>query len=233
MNYNNDNFKMSDKKSDFVVLKIIYPLIGLLIVILNPLSIFGIALLVSVPFYFIIFKSDSGKRTFLFLTGGLYVLFLLMYSVSPKVQYLEFKFSHYNWIEVDGRITDFSIDWKSGKNRKSIADIKYQFKSNDHTYKREETGAVVHYTNSIFWDSEKDKMRSNAILESDVKDYINEKNYRILYHPKTRKSKIMMPLNMFLFSNSGGFNIIFTTSKIFLIPLLLMFIIFGNTFKRK
>lgn len=211
--------------SDFIVFKIIYPLLGILMIILNPLSIFGLAILISIIFYLIFFGRNLCIKIFLFVFAAFYFLFLMIYSLSPKIQYIEFKYSHFKWIEVDGKISDFAVDWKGSKSRKSGVDIKYQFFYDHKTYSGMQKNVIQHYTNSVFWDSDKEIKQSNQTLSSDMKDYISEKNYKIYYKAETGESKVLMPLNNFLLSNSFAFNILFALSKIIFIPLLVIFLI--------
>lgn len=227
---NNSYLNETRKKSDFIAFRIIYPLLCLLFVILNPLSFFALALFVSIIIYILVFREHIFRKTFLYLFAPVYLCFIFIYSISPKVKYLEFKTTHWNWIEVKGEISDFDITWKGGKSRYSSANISYHYTVNNRKYQENESNVIENRSNSVFWVSEKEKEELNLDLHKNVEQYIQERNFKIFYNPKTGESKILMPLKLILLSNSSGFNFVFCMLKVMLLPILLimLFMIFSK-----
>lgn len=226
MNFNNQNKGYSWKKiSDNMVSIIIFPLFGLVIIAINPLSVFVLALLISISVYLIIFRRSFVRKSFLFLLGGIYAMSLFIYSLSPRIQYEEFKITHPHWKEVKGNISKFDVSWRGGKRRKSVAKIFYQYTINNKRFKALEDDAIENNSYSVFWVSDEGKKQYNQDLEESVKEYIRAKNFKILTNVQTNECKIFIPLNFILFSNSSGFNILATFLKIILVPLLSVFVL--------
>lgn len=226
MNFNNQNEGSSWKKiSDYFVFNIIYPLIGLVVIAVNPLSVFALALLISISVYVTVFRRSFVRKSFLFLLGGIYAMLMFIYSLSPRIQYEEFKITHPHWKEVEGNISKFDVSWEGGKRRKSVAKIFYQYTINNKRFKAFENDAIENKSYSVFWVSDEGKKQYNRDMEESMNEYIRDKNFKIMANVQTNECKIFIPLNFILLSNSSGFNILATFLKIILVPLLCFLII--------
>lgn len=226
MNFNNQNKGYSWKKrSDYMVSIIIFSLFGLVIIAINPLSVFALALIISIGVYVTVFRRSFVRKFFLFLLGGVYAILMFIYSLSPRIQYEEFKIIHPHWKEVEGNISKFDVSWKGGKRRKSVAKIFYQYTINSKRFKAIEDDAIENKSYSVFWVSDEGKKQYNRDLKQSVNEYIRDKNFRILTNVQTNECKIFIPLNFILLSNSSGFNILVTFLKIMLVPLLFVFVL--------
>lgn len=214
-----------EKRSDYIVFKIVYPLLGLLLVAINPLSVFVLALLISIMVYVTVFRKIFLRQSFLFLLGGIYSIFMFIYSLSPRIQYEEFKITHPHWKEVEGNISKFDVSWKGGKGRKSVAKIYYQYTVNNKRFKAFEDDAIENKSYSVFWVSDEGKKEYNSDLEERMSEYIRDKNFKIFANVQTNECKIFIPLNFILISNSSAFNTLATMLKIMLVPLLFFLII--------
>lgn len=111
--------------SDSVAFKIIYPLLGIVFIAINPISFCVLAILLSTIVYYLIFRKHIFRKTFLFVLAPIYLCLLFVYSISPKIQYHEFKLTHPNWTEVKGQISNFDVIWRGGKSRRSTVLIRY------------------------------------------------------------------------------------------------------------
>lgn len=218
--------KTTKKKSDDIVFKIIVPLLGLLFVIFNPLSLFAISVLVAILLYIIVFRTTIFSKLFLFFLAATYIFILFIYSLSPKIQYIEFKTTHPSWVEVEGNSLRVDVNWQGGKTRRSVADITYQYRIHNTIVKKIGNNILKNNTYSVFWNSEKEKKESNQKLKNLVETYIQKKNYKILKNPDSEESKLFIPLNNVLLSSSFGVEFLVTVSKVMLVPFFFMLILF-------
>ncbi|RXM52877.1 MULTISPECIES: hypothetical protein [unclassified Chryseobacterium] len=222
----NEFLKTTKKKSDDFVFRIIVPLLGLLVVIFNPISLFIISVLASILVYITVFRTTIFSKTFLYFLAVIYAVIMFVYSVSPKIQYTEFKTTHPNWIETEGTSLTADVNWRGGKNRRSVADITYQYRMNNKTFKKTANNALKNNTYSVFWNSEKEKNESNQDLKKRVENYVQQKNFKILRNPNSGETKLFIPLNDLLLSNSFGFQLLVTFSKVMLVPFFCMLFLF-------
>ncbi|OCA78311.1 hypothetical protein BBH99_08790 [Chryseobacterium contaminans] len=223
---NNDLLETSQKKSNDIVFKIIVPLLGLLFVVINPLSLFAISALLGILLYIIVFRKTIFSKLFLFSLAAIYTVILFIYSVSPKIQYMEFITTHPHWVEVDGNSFRVNVNWQGSKNRRSVADITYQYRINHKFINASEKNVLKNNAYSIFWNSKKEKNESNQKLKKRVESYIQKKNFKILKNPDSEESRLFIPLDNVLFSNSFGIQFLVTISKIMLIPFFCFLILF-------
>lgn len=227
--------KTTKKKSDAIAFKIIVPLLGLLVVIFNPLSLAMISAVSGTLIYLMIFRKNIFSKIFVFFLVATYAVVLFIYSVSPKIQYLEFKATHPNWSEVEGYSFLVDVNWQGGKARRSSANITYQYRINDKIVKKSESNVLKNNTYSIFWNSEKEKKESNQKLKSRIENYIQQKNFKILKKPDSAETKLFIPLDDVLFSSSFGSEFIVTVSKVMSVPFFFALIFFfwnGKSLKR-
>lgn len=213
-----------NKTSDFIVFKIIYPLLGLVYIAINPISLFIFAFLISFIVYYLIFRNNIFRKKFLFVLAPIYLGILFTYSISPKIQCCEFELTHPNWTELKGQVSDFNISWKGGKSRKSTANISYHYIAGSQKFSRTAIGVIDRRSHSIFWASDNEIKDSNLKLRQEVTNYIKDRNFKIFHNPKTNESRLLIPLNFLLLSNSSGFSIIYGMLKIILFPFLLIMI---------
>lgn len=219
--------RSKEEISDFIVFKIIYPLLGIVFIAFNPISFFVLATILSTIFYYLIFRKNIFRKTFLFVLASVYLFLMFVYSVSPKIQYCEFKLTHPDWIEVKGQISNFDVVWKGGKSRKSTVEIDYQYIIYSKKFHRTAVDVISRRSHSVFWSSENEIKESNLKLKQDITEYVSVENFKIFHNPQTEESRLFIPLNILLFSNSSGFSIIYGMLKIILIPFL-FFIIFSG-----
>lgn len=223
---NNEYLTTTKKKFDDIVSKIMGPLLGVLFVVLNPLSIFVISVLMGILLYIIVFRKTIFSKLFLFFLAAIYVVILFIYSVSPKLQYVEFKTTHPNWVEVEGDSLHTDVSWHGGKSRRSVANITYQYHINNKIANKSENNVLKNNTYSLFWNSEKEKSDSNQELEKRMETYIQQKNFKILKNPNSEETKLFIPLDDVLLSNSFGAQFLVMISKVMLIPLILILLSF-------
>lgn len=223
---NNEFLKTAKKKSDDIAFKIIVPILGVLFVIFNPLSLLAISVLVAILCYAFVFRRTIFSKLFLFFLVAVYAVILLIYSISPKIQYIEFKTTHPSWVEVEGNALHADVSWNGGKSRKSVADITYQYRINNKLVSKSANNVLKNNAYSVFWNSKKEKDESNQKLKSRVESYIRQKNFKILKNPASEETKLFIPLDNILLSNSPGFQILVTVSKIMLIPFICFLILF-------
>lgn len=231
----NNFLKTTKKKSDDIAFKIIVPLLGILVVIFNPLSLFVISVLLGILIYTILFRKTIFSKLFLFFLAGIYVVILFIYSLSPKIQYVEFKMTHPNWIEVKADSLDVDVNWEGGKTRKSVADITYQYHIKNKIIHKSANNILKNNTYSIFWNSEKEKKESNQKLKNRVETYFQKNNFKILKSPNSDETKLFIPLDNILLSSSFGVHFLVTFSKVMLVPLFFILIFFfwkDNGFKK-
>lgn len=219
--------RSKEEISDFIVFKIIYPLLGIVFIAVNPISFFVLATLLSTIVYCLIFRKHIFRKTFLFVLAPVYIFLMFVYSVSPLIQYYEFKLTHHDWIEVKGQISNFDVVWKGGKSRKSTVDIDYQYTIYSKKFHSTAVDIINRRSHSVFWSSENEIKESNVKLKQDVAEYVSEMNFKIFHNLQTEESRLFIPLNILLFSNSSGFSIIYGMLKIILFPFL-FFIIFSS-----
>ncbi|WP_027374155.1 hypothetical protein [Chryseobacterium sp. UNC8MFCol] len=230
----NEFLKTTKKKSDDFVFKIIVPVFGLLIVIFNPISIFILSVLGGTLLYIIVFRKTIFRKLFFLFLTVIYIILLFIYSVSPKIQYVEFKTTHPDWVEVEGDSLHVEVSWQGGKSRKSTADITYQYRINNKIFSKTENRALKNNTYSVFWNSENEKKESNLALKNRVETYIRQKNFKILKNPASEETQLFIPLDNILFSSSFGTEFIVTISKVMSVPFFFILIFFfwnGKGFK--
>lgn len=222
------------KKSGDFAFKIIVLILGLMVVIFNPISLFILSVLGGTLLYVIVFRKIIFRKFFLFFPTVIYIILLFIYSVSPKIQYVEFKTTHPDWVEVEGDSLHVEVSWQGGKSRKSVADITYQYRIHNKVFSKTENRALKNYTYSVFWNSENEKKESNLVLKNRVKTYIQQKNFKILKNPASEETKLFIPLDNILFSSSWGTEFIVTMSKVMSVPFFFILILFfwnGKSFK--
>lgn len=232
---NNNNFLKTTKKKSDAIYKIILPIVGLLFVALNPLSIFVISALLGTLFYLIVFRQTIFHKLFLFFIGAMYMVLLFIYSVSPRIQYIEFKTTHPSWIEVEGNFLHVEVRWKGSKTKSSAADITYQYRLNNKSVTKLANNVLKNNTYSIFWSSLKEKKESDQKLKTRIENYIQQNNFKILKSPNSDESKLFIPLDHILFSNSFGVQFLITICKVMLIPfffIVMFFFVNDNRFRR-
>ncbi|WP_347218394.1 hypothetical protein [Chryseobacterium sp.] len=223
---NTEFLKTTKKKSDDIVFKIIVPLLGLVVVILNPLSLFAISVLVAALLYRIVFHKTFFSKLFIFFLTTIYAFIMLIYSVSPKIQYVEFQKTHPNWVEVQGDSLHVEVDWQGGRTRKSVADITYQYRTHGKTVKKLENNVLKNNTYSVFWNSESEKKESNLELKNRIQTYIQQKNFKILKNQDAEESKLFIPLDNILLSSSFGVEFFIMISKVMLVPFFFILIFY-------
>lgn len=231
---NNNFLKISKKKSGAFAYKIILPIVGLLFVALNPLSIFVISVLLGTLLYLTVFRQTIFRKLLLFI-GAMYMVLLFIYSVSPRIQYIEFKTTHPSWVEVEGNFLHVEVRWKGSKTKRSAADITYQYRFNNKLVTKWASNVLRNNTYSIFWSSLKERKESDQKLRNRIEHYIQQKNFKILKSPNSDESKLFIPLDHILFSNSFGVQFLVTVCKIMLIPLffiVMFFFVNDKRFKR-
>lgn len=227
MNSNEAYLKTGKKVTDFLTWKLIFPILLILYIVINPISIFIFSFLISILFFTSNFKTRKGWKRILISTLLVYSFLLSIYSISPYLQYQEFRFSHWNWEKVEGKPENQHVKWEEIYRRKSpkaIADIQYSFQLNDEIKKATEFDALKIYYPYFAGKTDEKKEALKSKLSQQIKQHIANKDYVILANPKNGKSKLFITTQKVLLENSGSYNFITDIGQVFLGIALLIFI---------
>lgn len=227
MNSNEAYLKKGKEVTDFLTWKLLYPILLIIYIIVNPISIFIISLLISFLILRPNLKLKKAWKRFLYLCLIIHIFLISTYSISPYLQYQEFRFSHWNWEKVEGKPENFHVKWEEVYRRKSpkaIADIQYSFQLNDEIKKATEFDALKIYYPYFAGKTDEKKEELKRELSQQIKQHIANKDDVILANTKNGKSKLFITTEKVLLANSGAYNFITNVGQVFLGIALLIFI---------
>ncbi len=223
LNQNESYLKETKKTTDFFTFKILYPLLFLFYLATSSLVIIISTIGISVIFYFLFFLKKISFRSFLNFSVAIYLTLSLIVSVSPKLQFLSFKFSNPDMFENQGKIIDYKIHWESTtKVSNASAYVNTVYTVNSLNIKTTSKKTLTFYSSAL-WNSEYDISKKKKELEAEINNHIKERNFKILINKKG-DSKLFMTTKAFLFKGSFGFQFLVMILKFLIIPISLIFI---------
>lgn len=203
------------------------PLLLALFIFFHSLLVFALALLAAILVHLIVRRRSLFSRSFLWTLGSAYFLFVLMYSVSPRLRYLEFKVTHPAWLEVPAAVEKVETIWKPRMRRQmphAVANVRYYYTdaSTGETMRGTRGEAIEKYSYR-FWNTAASGARCQERLRAAAEAYVAAQNSR----PGTSESRLFMPLNTVLLSGSAVLNILFGFFKSVLVIALVVLVFMG------
>ena len=219
MNSNEAYLKKGKKVTDFLTWYFIAPILLIIYIIVNPISICIVSLVISVLFFLLIFKSLKRWKSLLVVCLLLYTFLLSIYSFSPYLQYQEFRISHWNWEKTNGNPEKYFAKWEEiyrRKNPKAIADIQYSFHYKNELKQVTEFDAIKLVYPWFFGKTDAKKEELVHSLSQHINEYIKNKDFKILVNPKNGDSKLFFTTEKVFFANSGVYDLIMSVAQVFL-----------------
>lgn len=227
LNQNESYLRETKKTTEFFTFNILYPVLFLFYLVTSSLVIIISTIGISVIFYFPFFFKKLSVRSFLNFSVVIYLTLSLIVSVSPKLQFLSFKFSNPDMFECQGEIIDYKTHWESTtKVSNASAYVNTIYTTNNLNIKTNSRKTLAFYSTNL-WNSKHDISKKKKELETEMNNHIKERNFKILINKKG-DSKLFMTTKVFLFKGSFGFQflvmifkfLIIIVSIIFLYPLI-------------
>lgn len=227
--------KFSDAFLTFLGGIVVAAMLVFYIFIENPVTYFLYAFIIAAAFNFRnlrFIRADfrNAIRDFSVSLGIVYLVVIILMSLSPFLKIQEFKISHWNWKAVDAGKTKASASWDRGYKRKgnSYADVYYTYPSGKTLYKKTEPEALKRYY--PFWNSQ---APDELVTEFSryVSEKIRQKDFAVFYSPENPgKSKLFLSTDLFYFKGSLFYDFItsFVTMIIGIMGLITAIILFSN-----
>lgn len=227
MNSNEAYLKKGKQVTDFLTWKLIFPILLIIYVIVNPISIFILSFLISILILRPNLKLKKAWKRLFYLCLIIYIFLISLHSISPFLQYQEFRLSHWNWEKVEGKPENVHVKWEEifrQKSPKAVADIQYSFQLNDESKKATEFDALKIYYPYFAGNTDDKKEELKRELSQQINQHIANKDEVILANPKNGKSKLFITTEKILLKNSGVYNFITDIGQMFFGIALLIFI---------
>ncbi|MCJ8152302.1 hypothetical protein MKJ01_00835 [Chryseobacterium sp. SSA4.19] len=212
--------KFTDTFFTFLGFVVIAALMIFIVFIENPVTYFLYAFLITLAVNFKNLKYLKSSflyviRKFSITLIVVYLVLIIVMSLSPFLRIQEFKISHWNWKAIHPKEIKALPDWDSGYKRmgNSYVDIQYEYQSGGKLYKNKESEVLKKYY--PFWNgTEHDKLVSE--FSKSVSEKIEQKDFIAFYTPEhPQKSKFFLSTDLFYFQGSLFYN--FVTSFVMVI----------------
>lgn len=201
----------------------------------NPITYLLYAFLITVAVHFNRLKDIKTDfryviRDFSIILSVIYLVLIIVMSLSPFLKIQEFKISHWNWKATETKEIKAVTAWHNGYKRmgNSYTDVSYTYKAGNELYKKTESDAMKKYY--PFWNFQENDERVNEFSQS-VSEKIRKKDFVIFYSQKNpEKSKLFLSGDLFYFQGSLFYDFVtsFVIAIFTVIGLLCAFFIFEN-----
>lgn len=206
----------------------------------NPITYLLYAFLITVAVHFNRLKDIKTDfryviRDFSIILSVIYLVLIIVMSLSPFLKIQEFKISHWHWKATETKQIRAVTAWHNGYKRmgNSYTDVYYTYQAGNELYKKTESKALEKYY--PFWNFQENDERVNEFSQS-VSEKIRKKDFVIFYSQKNpEKSKFFLSSDLFYFQGSLFYDFItsFAIAIFTVIGLLCAFFIFGSNKRDK
>ncbi len=243
-NPNDAYLKTARKASSKLLNWVILPVLLGLFIFFYSLLLFGLAMLAALVVQLLVRRKPLWSRSFLWTAGLVYGFFVLIFSLSPRLQYLEFEVTHPAWVEVPATVENVEAFWRPRARRQlphAVVNVKYHYldASTGAIIRKMEAGAMKRYSYR-FWNTAQSSEQHREQLQREAEGAGAAHNFKVFVAPGTSKSRLFMPLNAVCFGGSDWLRILFglfqiamvTVGVVLLIGAVPLAIGLGKSFKK-